>query len=226
MFNRKKYKKYALVQLKKRWKIPVIASIIYILACVIFNIPEFYNEINGFSNFETETAEIISNLCLLLELCILYITLYAQVNLHLKMSRSPQKVTFNDYLEGFSYFSRAVVCGLWETLFTFLWSLLFIIPGIIKHYSYCMTKYIALEYPQVSVFKAIKISMEITRGHKMEIFVMELSFIGWFILSAITMGIGLCWVMPYYLMTYTNAYHALLTEAVESKRLKPEDFQD
>ena len=89
-----------------------------------------------------------------------------------------------------------------------------------------MTKFIALEYPNISVFKAMRISIEITRGHKMDIFVTDLSFLGWFLLGTATAGIGFLWIQPYYLMTMTNVYHALLTEAIETKRLKPEDLTE
>ena len=225
MFNRKKYKKYALVQLKKRWTIPVLAAIIYYAVCALTNAPELYSVATS-SSFISERAEILVNFFSIIEFCIVMIIVYSQINLHLKMSRGPEKITFGDFLEGFSKFSRAILCGLWETLWTFLWFCLFIIPGIVKHYSYCMTKFVALEYPQISVFKAMRISIEITRGHKMDIFMTDLSFLGWFILGAATAGIGFFWIQPYYLMTMTNVYHALLTEAIETKRLKPEDLTE
>lgn len=225
MFNRKKYKKYALVQLKKRWTIPVLAAIIYYAVCALINVPEVYSVVTS-SSFINDGAEILMNFFSIIEFCIILIIVYAQLNLHLKMSRGPEKITFGDFLEGFSKFGRAILCGVWETLWTFLWFCVFIIPGFVKHYSYSMTKFIALEYPNISVFKAMRISIEITRGHKMDIFVTDLSFLGWFILGAATAGIGLIWIQPYYLMTMTNVYHALLTEAIETKRLKPEDLTE
>ena len=225
MFNRKKYKKYALVQLKKRWTIPVLAAIIYSAVCTLINAPELYSMATS-TTFVNEGAGTLMDFFSIIEICIALIIVYSQVNLHLKMSRGPEKIVFGDFLEGFSKFGRAILCGLWEMLWTILWFCLFIIPGIVKHYSYSMTKFIALEYPNISVFKSLKISMEITRGHKMDLFITDLSFIGWFLLGTITLGIGFFWIQPYYLMTMTNVYHVLLTEAIETKRLKPEDLKE
>ena len=86
--------------------------------------------------------------------------------------------------------------------------------------------YIIVEYKDVSVTKAMRISMEITKGHKWDIFVMYLSFIGWDILCILTVGIGTLWLTPYKNMTYTNAYHAMLKEAIESGRITPEDLAE
>lgn len=226
MFNRIKYKDYAKIQLKKRWTVPVIASMIYYIVCTLLNAPEAYNYATKTQEYATGTAGIITDLCDIIAICIIFAIGYAQANLHVKMSRGPEKITFGDFVEGFSMWLRGILCGLWESLWTFLWFLLFIIPGIIKHYSYCMTKFIAIEYPNISVFKAMRISIEITRNHKMDIFMTDLSFIGWFLLSCITAGIGFFWTQPYYTMTMTNVYHALLTEAIETKRLKPEDLSE
>lgn len=226
MYNRKKYKKYAKIQLKKRWVIPVIASLIYCIVRAIINAPEVYNLVTNTSEFSNETANLASEICDVISICILFIIAFAECNLYIKMSRSPQKITFGDFTEGFSKWLRGILCGLWEGLWTCLWLFLFIIPGFVKHYSYCMTKFVALEYPNLSVFKAMKISIEITRGHKADIFITDLSFIGWFLLGFITCGIGFLWIRPYYLMTMTNVYHALLTEAVETKRIKPEDLTE
>ena len=72
----------------------------------------------------------------------------------------------------------------------------------------------------------MRISIEITKGHKWDLFVMYLSFLGWDILSVLTIGILELWLSPYKNMTYTNAYHALIKEALESGRIKPEDLSE
>ena len=98
----------------------------------------------------------------------------------------------------------------WMTLFTWLWSLLFIIPGIVKSISYSMTGYILIDQPEVSAKDALKLSMAMTYGHKGEIFVMSLSFIGWMILASITSGIvGVFYVYPYYFITMGGYYYEL-----------------
>ncbi len=89
------------------------------------------------------------------------------------------------------------VSTLLVTLYTFLWSLLFIIPGIVKSYSYAMTPYILLDRPELSATDAIKESEKMMNGHKMDLFILDLSFIGWILLSMLTCGILVLYVEPY-----------------------------
>ena len=106
----------------------------------------------------------------------------------------------------------------------FLWSLLFFIPGIIKTYAYSQTFFLVVEYPKLSIRKAIRVSQEITKGHKLDIFVTQMSFLGWSILALLTAGIGFLWLRPYYYMTMTNVFHAILQEAVTAGRITAEDL--
>ena len=91
-------------------------------------------------------------------------------------------------------------------LYTFLWSLLFIIPGIIKSYSYAMTPYILLDRPELSATDAIKESEKMMDGHKMDLFILDLSFIGWVLLSMLTCGILVLYVEPYMMATKAAFY--------------------
>ncbi len=83
-------------------------------------------------------------------------------------------------------------------IFIFLWTLLLIIPGIIKSYSYAMTPYILEENPELTANEAIDRSRYMMRGHKFDLFWLQLSFIGWFLLALLTAGIGFFWFIPYY----------------------------
>lgn len=91
-------------------------------------------------------------------------------------------------------------------IYTFLWTLLFIIPGIVKSYSYAMTPYILMDRPELSATEAIKESEKMMKGHKMELFVLDLSFIGWFLLCIPTFGLLILYVEPYYLATHSAFY--------------------
>lgn len=84
-----------------------------------------------------------------------------------------------------------------QGLYTVLWTLLLIVPGIVKSYSYAMTPYILYDYPELSYNAAIEKSMEMMQGHKMRLFLLHLSFIGWAILSVLTCGIGFFFLLPY-----------------------------
>ena len=92
-------------------------------------------------------------------------------------------------------------------LFTFLWSLLFIIPGIIKGYSYSMVPYIMAEFPQMDSMEAINYSRKMMDGEKLNKFFLDLSFIGWIILTVFTCGIlGVFYVFPYTAATDAEFY--------------------
>lgn len=84
------------------------------------------------------------------------------------------------------------------SLYTFLWSLLFVIPGLVKSYSYAMTPYIMAEKPDMGVNDAITKSRQIMDGHKWQLFCLDLSFTGWMLLCIVTLGIGFFYVWPYY----------------------------
>lgn len=110
---------------------------------------------------------------------------------------------------GFDDFFSAFKVTLLVGLFTFLWSLLFVIPGIIKGISYSMSMYILAENKGKSARECIKESMAMTNGHKGELFVLSLSFIGWILLGSITLGIAYIWIIPYMNATFVNAYNSL-----------------
>ena len=82
-------------------------------------------------------------------------------------------------------------------LFTFLWSLLFIIPGIVKCFSYSMTPFILEEHPELGANEAIDHSRAMMKGHKFDLFWLILSFFGWGFLCLFTFGIGYLWLVPY-----------------------------
>lgn len=90
------------------------------------------------------------------------------------------------------------LAGLLMGLYTFLWSLLFLIPGFIKYYAYSMTPYIMMEKPDMGINDAITKSREIMNGHKWQLFLLDLSFIGWMLLGVLTLGVAFIYVLPYY----------------------------
>ncbi len=105
-------------------------------------------------------------------------------------------------------------------VYTFLWSLLFIIPGIVKSYSYAMTGYILAKYPNVNAQNAIKLSGRIMEGRKLDLFVVDLSFIGWNLLGVITFGVvQILWVAPYMLITKAGCFDEYLADALANGRI-------
>ena len=120
-----------------------------------------------------------------------------------------QEIKIGDIFEGFYHFWGAFKVLFLVNLFTSLWSLLFIIPGIIKSYSYSMALYIWTENKEMGALEAIRKSKEIMEGHKMDLFVLHLSFIGWYLLTCITFGIAAIYVVPYVDATMVNFYRSI-----------------
>ena len=96
-----------------------------------------------------------------------------------------------------------------------LWFLVFIIPGIIKGYAWCLVPYILADNPHLDHKRALQLSNQMTMGHKAEIFVLELSFIGWYLLGALCCGVGVMFVNPYHDSTMAELYMQLRHEALQ-----------
>ena len=105
-----------------------------------------------------------------------------------------------------------IVLGILQTIFIFLWSLLFIIPGIVKSYSYAMSYFIKIDHPELSASDCITASRKMMKGHKWQLFVMDLSFIGWYIVGFLCLGVGTLWVEAYHQTAKAEFYNCLAGE--------------
>ena len=136
---------------------------------------------------------------------------YGLANLSLR-GADHRQLAIGDAFIGFKQFGRAFSCGFLTTLFILLWSLLLIIPGIIKAFSYALTPYLVLENPQMTVMEAIDESRRLMDGNKWRAFCLALSFIGWWLLGILTLGILYFWLIPYQSITMGAFYRAVLRE--------------
>lgn len=112
-------------------------------------------------------------------------------------------------LDGFrsGHYVNIVLTMFLRDLFTALWSLLLVVPGIVKHYEYLMVPYIIAENPAMDYKEAFQISKQMMDGEKMEAFIMDLSFIGWYLLSAVTCGLlAIFYVNPYVQASFAEMY--------------------
>lgn len=116
---------------------------------------------------------------------------------------------FENLFDGFKRFSSSVIAQLLTTIFILLWTLLFIIPGIIAYCSYSMVFYILSDNPNLSAMEALRKSKEMMMGFKWKLFCLHLSFIGWALLSIITLGIGFLWLTPYVYSSIATFYEDL-----------------
>lgn len=112
-------------------------------------------------------------------------------------------------LDGFrsGHYVNIVLIMFLRDLFTALWSLLLVVPGIVKHYEYLMVPYIIAENPAMDYKEAFQISKQMMDGEKMEAFIMDLSFLGWYLLSAVTCGLlAIFYVNPYVQASFAEMY--------------------
>ena len=111
-----------------------------------------------------------------------------------------------DLFSQFDRFGQGFLQLFLRNLFVFLWSLLLIIPGIIKSFSYAMTPFIMADNPNMTAKEAIDTSKRLMEGHKWELFCLNFSFIGWILLSILTLGIGTIFLNPYMNAAYAVFY--------------------
>jgi len=119
---------------------------------------------------------------------------YARFNMDLVDRKEAKLETLFSY---FQNWKTLTVTRFLKGLYIFLWSLLFVIPGIIASYSYAMTGYILAEHPELTASEAIERSKEMMSGNRLRLFCLQFSFIGWGILCSFTLGIGNLWLIPY-----------------------------
>lgn len=240
LFDRKKYKSFARIQLRGRFFIPAIMTLIVIVITTALTAPEIFNTIRFIKTFfqnapyadafaaekfiQTYKSNTWSAVTGWSSFFIGAIFLIAQLSVYLKMSRSPEKISFSDFLEGMASWFRACIGILYQQFFQMLWTMLFFFPGIVKYYAYSQMFFVLAEFPDVSIPKALTISKRITYGFKADLFMLDLSFLGWYLLSILTGGIAIIWISPYIYMTKTNAYHALMKNALETNVLSKQDL--
>ena len=110
---------------------------------------------------------------------------------------------------------NVILIMFYRGLLIFLWTLLLIIPGIVKSYAYRMVPYILADNPRIDYRRAVELSNQMTMGYKLDIFILDLSFIGWYLLGALAFGIGILFVRPYEDTTNAELYLVLRKNALE-----------
>ena len=126
------------------------------------------------------------------------------------VTRGTKKADFYDLFIGYKEaVTESVVLGLIRTVFILLWTLLLIIPGIVKAYAYSMAVYIQQDDEDKDWRVCLDKSQAMMKGHKGDLFLLDLSFIGWYIVGALCLGVGVFWVAVYHMTARTHFYDAL-----------------
>ena len=132
----------------------------------------------------------------------------------MKLVHGEREIDFNDLLAAKDRIGAALLLGLMRNLFTLLWTLLFIVPGIIKAYAYSQCYYLFAEHPEWDWKMCLSESEKMMRGKKWSLFCLDLSFLGWWIVGALCLGVGTLWVAPYHIMARANFYEDLSHEPI------------
>ncbi|WP_432628696.1 DUF975 family protein [Brotaphodocola sp.] len=139
---------------------------------------------------------------------------YGMYSLFLKQSEDGQPMQILDIFNGFKEdLAGNFILYVMNVILVCLWSCLFIIPGIVKYYAYSMAFLVKADHPEYGWKQCLDESKRITKGHKGELFMLDLSFIGWWILGSLLLGIGSFWVTAYYMATRTQYYKVLAAES-------------
>ena len=121
-------------------------------------------------------------------------------------------------------YGKKLVVSILRTVFITLWCFLFIIPGIVYNYSSYFSFQIMCENPNLKPMEALKLSKKIVAGNRSELFALDLSFIGWWILCGISFGIASIYAIPYYLTTQALYYENFKIRALQEGRITEDDF--
>ena len=187
----KQFRSYSQLSLRHQWAPAVIATFI----------------INAIVVFPNLTWKECSWTPLLLLLLISFPLSWGYQILFLRNIRE-KRMDLKVLISGYPDFFRITGTVFLQAIYSYLWSLLLILPGIIKSYSYAMTPYILHDDPEIQYDYAIEKSMAMMKGSKKRLFCLDLSFIGWYLLGIVTV-IGMLWVYPYHMAARAAFYEDL-----------------
>ncbi|MGM9713721.1 MAG: DUF975 family protein [Prevotella sp.] len=201
MKQNSEFRRQALSKLEGNWGTAALITIVYLLSVNIIT--------GGGSVCLAQIGQEVSIVGNLLYILILPMSFACTVSF-LNLARGGNLSVA--YLFKFFSNKKVWVMMILKTIYIALWTLLLIIPGIIKTYSYAMAEFIMLDNPDVGADEAIKISMQMMKGNKLKLFLLDLSFIGWIILALLTFGLGMILLTPYIYTAHAEFYIDLKAE--------------
>ena len=211
-------KNAALEALRGNWAPAVVCTIIYMLLSIGISLLQ--------PNIDDPTAALtgVQKIMMVANVLLLFLVMvplgvgYYQA-FKVLFTDGDNKLTANCFRLSFGNYFKNIAAYLLMCLFIFLWTLLLIIPGIIKALAYSMTPFILKDFPELSVNQAINLSQKMMKGHKFDYFWLGLSFIGWILLGLLTLGIGYIWLIPYMYTSYAAFYEEVKKEYLENTTL-------
>jgi len=187
-------------QLKGAWGIMALAMFVYMLIAIV---PQFlFWEHSPLHNVFLDPLMSLSVAAISGPMAL------GIAGFYLKRIRG-MEISVGNIFDGFQRFLPAFLLAFLSGLFVMLWSLLFVIPGIIKAFGYSMAYFIMHDNPDIRPREALKKSEAMMKGHKFRYFALQLSFIGWYLLGILSLGIGYIWLSPYVYLAMGNFYENL-----------------
>ena len=210
MKSNQEYKNAALAALKGKWAPAVLCAVVYMVITLCVSYATALFDPATTATGVVMTASLVTMLISLLVVSPLGVGYY---NAHKDLLLTgDDKLIANSFKTGFANWGHNVWGMLLMGIFVLLWTLLLIIPGIIKGFAYSLVPYILVDKPELSANEAINLSMKMMKGHKFDFFWLCLSFIGWILLAILTLGIGLFWLLPYMYTAYAAFYQDVKAE--------------
>lgn len=181
-------------KLEGNWGDAALVTVVMVACAYVLSAAFQYGGLFVFAPLGHDTSGVLGSGASLIGTCLFLPMAYAYTVMLLGVVRGEKMAVAGLFQQ---YSGRVFITMLLKYIYTVLWTLLLIIPGIIKGYSYAMTEFIMKDNPELDGNKAIEASMAMMQGNKMRLFLLDLSFIGWIILAMLTFGFGFILLEPY-----------------------------
>lgn len=217
--------------LNGHWGTMALATLVFMLISGVANmhgsLGRILNQVGDIFNLSDSwglkllaTSSSLSTLGVAISIFVIFPLSFGFEQMFLRFERDRNTDIVSAIFWGFKEYWRSVAVSLLYVVYIFLWCLLFIVPGIVKAYAYSMSYYLALDHPEWDAERCIHESRMMMRGHKWQLFVLDLSFIGWRILCIFTLGIGTLWLQPYMNQTHVKFYNELVADQQPAEKVE------
>lgn len=207
------YKNAALAALKGKWAPAVLVTIMVVLLYIPYYV-FYFGTLSTMQSVQVDPLGVPSWFWIVFGISYLYILLAVMPFIYVGYTNTfknllltgDDRLTANAFKFAFSRWLRNFWGIFLMGLKIMLWTFLLIIPGIIKSFSYALTPFLLVDCPELTPLQCIKLSDRMMKGHKFDLFYLYLSFIGWFLLGILTLGIGYLWLYPYMQTSIASFY--------------------
>lgn len=205
----------ALASLKGNWPQAVLATFLLMLVIAVFEIPYFSMAFRMSPGWTPSLFDRSLSTAAWLVMLLVVLPLEAGLSnaLRILLTNGNNNLVSNEFKIAFANWLHNAWTLLLRSVCVMLWTVLLIVPGVVKGLAYDMTDFIMVEEPSLPAYQAMKKSEVMMKGHKTRLFLLYLGMVGWALLSVLTLGLGLLWFIPYIYTTRAAFYESLKAEA-------------